>query len=464
MKPNRRDLLRGLGGLGALSACGADALPEDTSVTEAPPVPAPERPAEPEPWQAGGTRDDVAFPATVQSGDATANAVLLQVRTDEPDLTLAIVVQDGDSWADEREVQGLEPVDGVLSIEVEGLQPDTAYQYTFYADESGRRSAVGRFRTALGPDSPARKITFGATSCLGGVNPEWGSLSHVAALRPDFFLLLGDTVYADGSYTAAEYRAEWAYALGKASLQDVCTQTSLVGTWDDHEVENNWLLGITVTAEQYANAVAEFRAAIPMRVGPGGSGLWRKLSWGSVLDIFVLDSRGERDIGHIVSEEQLNWVTAELAASTARFKMVLCSVHLTDHKNVMGSVEAEDRWQGYPHQREPLIAALAAAGGAMVVTGDMHFGAVQELGGPTEVGEGIPEVAAGPGGSTIFPMGAITSLAVDDPVQYLELVDTWSTCWFELDPGLGTLTVAFIDDAGETLATRTLNLPESSEA
>ena len=83
MKPNRRDLLRGLGGLGALSACGADALPEDTSVTEVPPVPAPDRPAEPEPWQAGGTRDDVAFPAVVQSGDATANAVLLQVRTDE---------------------------------------------------------------------------------------------------------------------------------------------------------------------------------------------------------------------------------------------------------------------------------------------------------------------------------------------------------------------------------------------
>ena len=162
-----------------------------------------------------------------------------------------------------------------LSIEVDGLQPDTAYRYVFWAGESGRRSAVGRFRTALGDDSPARKITFAATSCLGGVNPEWGSLSHVAGRRPDFFLLLGDTGDADGSYTTAEYRSEWSYALAKPSLRDVCAQSSLIATWDDHEVENNWLLGVSVTEEQYANAVAEFRSAIPMRVGPGGSGLWQ---------------------------------------------------------------------------------------------------------------------------------------------------------------------------------------------
>lgn len=428
------------------------------------PQPAPDRADEPPPWEPAGTLDPEAFAWGVQSGDVTGDSALISVRTLEPTVDLTVVVASGDDWIEHEVQTGLQPVEEVLQLELTGLQPDTAYRLVLHSADGSRRGDVGRIRTA--PTSGSRRLVFGATSCLGSDNPGWGSLERLAEQQLDFVLLLGDTVYADGSVSIGDYRAHWRQALSNPALRALLASTSMIATWDDHEVANNWTLGEgdalqdVVTPEQLDDAVAAFREALPQRRGSAGSGLWRALSWGPDLDVFLLDCRGERGEEQIVSEAQLTWITEALRASTATFKVVASSVHLADHDALLGPAQAQDRWQGYPGQRERLIEACAEVPGVVVLTGDMHYGALQRLDPEGGVGDQLWEIAAGPAGSGLFLIEALGALLGQLPPQYAITIEDWSSCLCVLDPGLGTLTVSFIADDGAVLASDELQLTE----
>jgi phosphodiesterase/alkaline phosphatase D-like protein len=451
MKPDRRQFLAGAGALAATACDPAAAPPTD-------PQPAPDRAPEPAPWVPSESLDPAAFPGGVQVGDAGVDAAIVSVRTDEPLLELVVMAADGDGWVEVVRESDLAAADGGLQREIGGLEADTAYTVVFLVGD--RRSATARFRTAF-TDPGLRKVVFAATSCLGSGNPTWENLSRIAAFDPDFTLLLGDTVYADGAVTQADYRAEWAAAYANPNLQALFARSGVIATWDDHEVANNWRIGdgdalhAGVTADQVDIALAAFREAMPMREGPGGSGLWRSIAWGPV-EVFVLDSRGERGDGRIVSEEQLAWIGEALRASGAVFKLVLASVHVTDHAELMSTGAADDRWQGYPAQRDALVAAIAEVPGTFVITGDMHYGGIQRIdpeGGPAA---DKWEIAAGPAGSSLFPFDAVAQIGGGVPAQYDVVLESWSSCVFVADPGLGTLTVQFIGDDGAILAERVL--------
>lgn len=461
MKPTRRRFLAGAGAL-AVAGCGSKD-PSDPTDTGDPRVPAPDRAPEPDEWVPAEPVDEVAFAWGVQVGDATADGALVHAWTTEPTVELVVVRADGDGWTEVSREAGTATAEGHVAFELTGLTADTAHRVVLISADGARRSPVARLRTALGPDG-WRKLVLGATSCLGGGNPDWDNVARVAEQDPDLFLLLGDTVYADGAVSRDEYRAFYRNTFAKPSMRTLFGRSSIVATWDDHEVSNNWVLGEGnalqdgVTEPQVADATAVFREALPQREGPGGTGIWRKVSWGPVLDVFVLDSRGERGPGRIVSDEQLAWVLAELRASDAVFKLVLCSVHLADHYALLGPLNDVDRWQGYPDQRDPLAAACAEVPGTLVITGDMHYSGLQRLdpeGGPAH---DVWEVAAGPGGSELFLLNEVGELKGGMPEQYDVVLDTWSSCRLVLDPGTVTATVQFVGDDGEVLAERILTL------
>jgi alkaline phosphatase D len=466
MEPTRRGFLTAAG---ALAVAGLDGGCDPSSTTEPstpPPAPAPERAPEPEPWVPDGTPDDRAFGWALVAGDATPTGVLLSAFTSEPSVDVTVVEARGDTWVEVQRHPQLTPEGGWVQLELLELTPDTAYTVVLHSTDGERRSAPTRVRTALPVEAPARRVTFGATSCLGSSNPSFGSLHHAAAESLDFFLLLGDTVYADGSIDEQDYEAEWHAVLSHPAFRALAGSTSVVATWDDHEVSNNWVvdgdpdnpLWDVISPEQLAAATAVFQHALPQREGPGGSGVWRALSWGDVIDIVVLDCRGERTDGRIVSEEQLAWALDTLRDSSATFKLLLSSVHLTDHLALFDVLQQEDRWQGYPEQRLPLVQACAEVPGVLVITGDMHYGGVQRLdpaGGPAA---DVWEIAAGPSGSSLFPVGAVADLLAEIPEQYEDLIEDWTTCLFDADPGTGTLTLRFVNDAGERVVERVLQV------
>ncbi len=441
MPIDRRQLL--LGGA-ALAGCPVPAPPT------APPTPAPRREPSPAPPEPGETLDTELFPWGVVVGEVRAASALVRVRlVGQERCTLVLQRWEG-RWV---EVGRPEIVrQGFTCPHVfSDLEPDTVY--AIHALRGPRRSRVTRFRTAPA-GRPSRRICFGATSCMGDGDWDMPNLAHVPDHDLDFFLLAGDTVYADGAITREDYEASWSLHLRRPVMSGLFASTSTLMIWDDHEVDNNWTLDPhspdSVTEDQLRAAMAVMEEAIPQRRGPHG--YYRSHRWGDDLEFFLLDCRGERSEGKMISDEQLAWLEERLLGSTARFKIVCSSVHVTDHFQLVSTIQVQDRWQGYPEQRAALIALLAATPGAFVITGDMHFGSVQYLD-PSGPGENLIEVAVGPSGSRLLPVEGIVENLLDGqlPPQYLFVLEDWSWSRIELDPATGEVQVQFIGTDGDVL-------------
>ena len=307
-----------------------------------------------------------------------------------------------------------------------------------------------------------RVVTFGASSCLGNANCPWSNLERAAEGKYDFFLLLGDTVYADGSNTVEDYRQVWEDALVEEGLAALMASTSVVATFDDHECRDGFS-GCDAGSSWYNASMRAMREVIPMRVtqmkeSVSGFRMWRKISWGSVVDVFVLDVRSERNLtrGLFVSKMQADWLKAELTASRAAFKVIMNPVPITDMSPLFGNVEATDRWQGYSKQRTDLLEAIDAlrekgTKGIVWIAGDFHFGMVAKIGAEGKPGAEVTEVLVGPAGSFISPAIASNPLGNRVGGQFSMILDTWSFTEFTADPGNGTLRMRFIDDLGTPL-------------
>jgi alkaline phosphatase D len=409
----------------------------------------PTRSAEPAPWAAPGDEDAVAFTTGVQVGDATPESAIVAIRTAETALTVVVMEADGDAWVELDRVP-VTAADGGAVVTLEGLAPDTAYALAVYADET-RRTGVTRLRTA---PTAGRIVQFGATSCLGDASPSFPSLGYVAQDALDFFLLLGDTVYADGASTLEAYRAYWNTVLAVPSVRSAFSSTSLVATWDDHELANNWSWD-GMPQDRYDAALAAYRESLPQRPGPTG-GIWRKLAWGPTLDLFVLDCRSERLDGHYISPEQMQWLEDELSASTARFKVILNSVPITNLTPMFASAELTDRWDGYPEDRARILQYLHdhAIPGVLWVTGDVHFASVAHVDAAGGVAESAWEVFVGPAGS---PPNVLVDLFEEND-QYTWLSSAWNWTRFTCEPGAGTILVEHVGEDGGVLNAVTLTL------
>lgn len=459
MAPSRRDLLRystgalalGLPGCasdkpGATSAAGDTGLPPgDSGDSGAPGPTAPERSPEPAAlWDPGGTEDLSAFPTGVQIGDATSASAVVRVRSAEVELRLRWAVGEGEQWTELGSLDSaLDGGDAIAhSAVLDELPADTAICVVAETAD-GRRSAPTRFRTAPEPGT-ARKVVFGASSCFGGNEP-WASLTAGAGERLDFFCLLGDTVYADGSATLADYRVFWDAAMRVQGMVDLTASTSLVPTWDDHEVDNNWTIA-DVGDERFAAALAAFRETLPHSPGGGTAGLWRSLRWGDTVELFVLECRAERTSTLYLSEEQQAWLAGALEASQARFKIILNSVPITDLAAIFGPAGAPDRWEGWPEQREAVLRHIADAGieGVLWVAGDVHYAQVGRVDPAGGVAAESWEVFAGPAGSFL---NIAADLYEGDP-QYTWMAAVHNWCRFTCDPVAGTVLVEHVDDTG----------------
>lgn len=409
---------------------------------------------EPDPWSPPGTEDDGAFAWGVQSGDVGPNDAWLSVRSLEPSLSLTVVRGVAAGWEEVHTESNLVPVDGVVQLRLTGLAPDNTYSFAFYATDGQRRSRPGRFRTALAVGQ-SRVIRFGATHGLGG-NWPWPGLSVAAAERLDFFLLLGDTIYADWGANVGVVE-KWKEALSTEGMLDLTASTSLIATWDDHEVGDNWSYTTPGMDALVAEGLAAYRQAIPQVVGPGGTGVWRTLSWGQAMDVFSMDCRGERRNGNYISPEQMTWLKEGLASSTAAFKVILNSVPITDFTGTtIGAIAAADRWQGFTAQRTEILDHIAnqQIPGVLWITGDFHIGGVIFVDAPGGVAQDVPEIFAGPSGTSINAAAQFINPSARIPI----IIKQFNYTLFEANPANGRVDITFIGDTGAIIDQTSVNV------
>jgi len=415
--------------------------------------------------------DKLAFPFATTVGDVTEDSAVVLLRAAPSTLSagshlhLHMYDEESEAWIlDEDHSAGpgsddlVETTDGVtLRVELTDLQPDTSYALFLVRADTQVRSETASFRTPPSASSKpdGRRIVFGASSCSGPRNGRWPSLARAAEANLDFFIFAGDTVYADGSSTVEDFRAHWDSALAVPALVNLTRSTPLIVTVDDHEFRNDFAAD-TIDPSLFTAGLTAFRQAMPHAYNSRSTaGIYRRISWGPSLDVFVLDTRTERNISAnmYISEDQMAWLLNGLAESTAAHKVIVNSVPITDMASLYGSGGISDRWSGFPGQRAQLISFMEERNiSAFFVSGDFHFGALTHVGANFGApAYGMYEAFTGPSGSDINPI-VKTALATTASSQYLRLHDTWTYTRFDLDTEADTLLVSFIDDYGVTIS------------
>ena len=345
------------------------------------------------------------FPTGVTAGDARSESVLLStLYTGQAPLNLA--VYKGSELVTSRMVTPSER--GFTEALVEGLLDDTSYEYVFSEDPENpaKTSQRGRFRTAY-PDSGVQNLRIGAVSCLRQTNP-MPVLDRVGA-RDDLhaFLLLGDTVYVDGSSSLEQYRAKWHEGLTQTPHVAARAAQSVIATWDDHEIIND-ANAEKLPGPQLEYARSAFFERIPTRRDAVGR-VWRSVHYGKTLEVLVLDCRGERrpSAKEYISVAQMSWLKQRLSSSQAMFKVIMNSVPITAFGGALWQPFAPDRWEGFPLQREDILTYIDdhKIPGVLWVSGDFHLGLAGrvDIQGP---GAKAIEILVGPGSSDPNPSPA----------------------------------------------------------
>jgi alkaline phosphatase D len=191
------------------------------------------------------------LPNGVASGDTTQTSTVLWTRSAIPG-DVRFQVKD-----DDRTI-----VDDVVSVKnpqkpakfaVTHLEPGEQYRYKVTSPDG--QSIKGTFKTAAKPNSNGG-LSFGVSGDWRGELAPYPAIKNVDGKALDFFIKLGDTIYADIASPAvptgqakslAEYRAKhqevYASHIGINSFAELQRNVSIFSTIDDHEVINDFAGG-----------------------------------------------------------------------------------------------------------------------------------------------------------------------------------------------------------------------------
>jgi phosphodiesterase/alkaline phosphatase D-like protein len=264
-----------------------------------------------------GAVPKVGFPEGVASGDVTSSTAVLWTRVDTRTPIKVEVSTRMDFRGRPAFKQTIHPAaddDLTVNVQATGLEPATTYFYRFR--HGSARSPVGTFTTAPPVQVPAPvSFAFAADSDYLQQLFDGNQFEIFDSVRLenglDFWVYLGDTVYADSSLrplvelpaeaeTLDEYRQVYRESRGLAALPELLRSLPTYVIWDDHEIVDDYD-GQTVDPVRYANGRKAFFEYMPtMEVdllqdpSCADDPIFRSYRWGSDVEVFVLDERSCR--------------------------------------------------------------------------------------------------------------------------------------------------------------------------
>ena len=349
-------------------------------------------------------------------GDPSDGSIVVWSRSDRAARMLVEWSYD-DQFQDARRIIGphaLETTDFTARQGLEGLEAgrDVFVRVSFQSLNSAR--AIGEPVTGhfvVPPDalvgeghmlgharSDLRFLWSGDTAGQGwGINPGFGGMKIYEAMRrrePLFFVHSGDNIYADGpiaesvvaekgqlwtnivtpqvakvAETLDEFRGRYRYNLLDENLRRFNAEVPQIWQWDDHEVVNNWSDSKNLSADpryteknvpllvaRGARAFLEYAPMRPFDVRESER-VYRRYSYGPLLDLFVLDMRSYRGPNSanlqttpggetaFLGREQLDWLKAGLADSRAVWKVVAADMPLGLNVGDGTTPGGQPRWE-----------------------------------------------------------------------------------------------------------------------
>lgn len=251
------------------------------------------------------------------------------------------------------------------------LPQGTTVYYRVFSGETAA-SELCRFNT---PRTPGQSFSIAFSGDMQETYKPFRMFDVMEAAKPDFFVHLGDTVYADSpkrdfSPTARHYRMKHARIRADRPLQAFMSQRANFVIWDDHEIENDAHGGLP----QLPVAEAVFREYWPC-ASVETTGLYRMTSLSPALDLIIVDTRRFRSVQGMVDgpektmlgTQQKKWFLDALKRSKATFKIVATSVPFHG--------ASPDAWGNYKTERDEIIDFLKREkiSNVVMISADYHF-------------------------------------------------------------------------------------------
>ncbi len=343
----------------------------------------------------------------IQFGDLQNGRVMVWSRSNRPS-RMMIEYALNDQFTDAKTVRGpyaLPINDFTAKQELAGLPlGKDVFVKVWFEDLTNERTksepVLGHFHTISDEDN-IRFVWGGDTAGQGfGINPAFGGMKiyeQMRLVKPQFFLHSGDNIYADGpipesktvengliwtnvvtpevskvAETQNEFRGRYKYNLLDSNVRAFNAEVPQIWQWDDHEVVNNWsdskdlsgdarykVKDVPLLVARAATAFKEFSAQRPNNpIEPDR--IYRKVSYGPLLDIFVIDMRSYRgpNTHNLQTEEsaetaflgaeQIAWLEKNLKTSTAVWKVIAADMPI--------GLNISDDFEHTPPQRWEAIA------------------------------------------------------------------------------------------------------------
>jgi alkaline phosphatase D len=360
----------------------------------------------------------------IQSGDISIDGGIVWARADRA----ARMIVEASTTESFREIVGVARVDALATSDftakalLENLPAgqDIFYRVAFEDIATGLRGEpqIGRLRT---PSREKRDISFAwsGDTCGGwGIDIGRGGMRTYATMlhnRPDFFVHCGDNIYAECplgpeqklpngevwrnvvteeksrvAETLADFRGNYKYNLIDEHMRAFNAQVPVFAQWDDHEVTDDWYPGmplivgdadITALAARGCQAFHEFTPTRQFAQERGR--IYRKIAYGPLLDVFMLDMRSyrgpngdrlEAEATPFLGQAQMAWLKRELSRSRATWKVIAADLPIG-----LINYDAAAQGDGPPLGRELEIAELlrfmkhAGVRNTVWITADMHY-------------------------------------------------------------------------------------------
>lgn len=304
------------------------------------------------------------FPGGVSAGDVTSGSVVLWARTDTAGAMTFEVASDA-GFAAIVSTMSVQVTDVRVpgKVEVDGLLAGATHYYR--VTDGGSAVASGRFRTAASGERTG--LRFGVSGDWRGELSPYPSVSNVAAKELDFFVALGDTIYADVAspsvpvaqcVTIEQFRDKHLEGYGERHGLNVFAELRASTAWfaniDDHEVTNDFAGGAPAASDprfggaglindhplyetgllafqEYNPARDEFWAVSGDPRTDGERRLYRSRVFGRDAAIHMLDARSFRD-------EELPGVTDPLDPAQAQ---AFLQASFDPTRTMLGRVQVE---------------------------------------------------------------------------------------------------------------------------
>ena len=383
----------------------------------------------------------------IQIGDITPNRAIVWSRADRPS-RMKVEFAFNPWFTDSTVVNGpyaLEGTDFTARQDLVDLpEGKDVFVKVWFEDLTNAHEksdpVSGKFHT-IGKRESIRFVWGGDTAGQGwGINESFGGMKIYESMRqvhPQFFIHSGDNVYSDGPIPATkiaengqtwinlvtpevskvaetldEFRGRYKYNLMDSNIRRFNAEVPQIWQWDDHEVVNNWSDSKDLGADgRYtvkdipllvARASTAFHEYAPLR--PHGADeperIYRKISYGKLLDVFMLDMRSYRGPNTanlqtrqsattaFLGDKQVAWLEQGLKNSDAVWKVIAADMPIGLNVGDGTDASGNPRWEaiangndGPAAGRELEIAGLLSyikhqhINNVVWLTADVHYAA-----------------------------------------------------------------------------------------